>query len=55
MTKRIGYARVSTAAQDTDTQVAALKAAGCDEIFLSPSRPEQQKLNAASSWPRWRL
>lgn len=29
----IGYARVSTTQQDTDSQQAALEAAGCDEIY----------------------
>ena len=31
--RSIGYARVSTAHQDTDAQVAALKEAGCDLVF----------------------
>jgi len=31
--RSIGYARVSTAHQDTDSQVAALKEAGCDLVF----------------------
>ena len=31
--RSIGYARVSTAHQDTDAQVAALKEAGCDPVF----------------------
>lgn len=31
--KKIGYARVSTASQSTDQQVARLTEAGCDEIF----------------------
>ena len=31
--RSIGYARVSTAHQDTDAQVAALQEAGCDLVF----------------------
>ena len=31
--RKIGYARVSTASQSTDQQVAALERAGCDDIF----------------------
>jgi DNA invertase Pin-like site-specific DNA recombinase len=29
----LGYARVSTTDQDTTSQVAALKAAGCERIY----------------------
>ena len=33
MNKIIGYSRVSTGGQTTDTQVAALKEAGCEVVF----------------------
>ena len=31
--KIVGYARVSTGGQNTDTQVASLKEAGCEVVF----------------------
>jgi DNA invertase Pin-like site-specific DNA recombinase len=46
----LGYARVSTAGQDTAAQIAALKAAGCGRIFREQAsggrwqRPELQRL-----------
>ena len=33
MGRKIGYARVSTAHQNTDSQVEELKDAGCEEVF----------------------
>ncbi|MCP9823898.1 recombinase family protein [Synechococcus sp. EJ6-Ellesmere] len=42
----IGYARVSTAAQDTAAQVAALEAAGCSQTFceqISSGTPDGQR------------
>ncbi len=47
-----GYARVSTAAQDPDSQFAQLKAAGCEKVFrekitgTTADRPQLRKLMA---------
>lgn len=43
----IGYARVSTASQDTAAQVAALEQAGCERIFhecISTTTPDSKRL-----------
>jgi DNA invertase Pin-like site-specific DNA recombinase len=51
---RYGYARVSTAKQDTTSQIDALKAAGCERIFTEKAsgkstedRPEFKRLMKA--------
>ena len=61
----IGYARVSTAEQDTALQTDALQKAGCDRIFedtVSGARAERPGLTSALSYLRegdvlmvWRL
>src|ERR1700722_19637137 len=47
---KIGYARVSTDGQSVDTQVAELKAAGCDKIFkelASDAKTDRAQLRKA--------
>jgi len=48
-----GYARVSTGAQDLASQLAQLKAAGCEKVFrekitsTTADRPQLRKMMAA--------
>jgi DNA invertase Pin-like site-specific DNA recombinase len=50
---RFGYARVSTDAQDLSSELAQLKAAGCEKVFrekitgTTADRPQLQKLMKA--------
>ncbi len=62
---KIGYARVSTADQNLDMQMDALKKAGCEEIYtdvISGSKSDRPGLNKALAYIRdgdslvvWRL
>lgn len=55
---KIGYARVSTADQDTQNQITRLEAAGCEKIYadhgvsgMKASRPEWDKLTDPANGP----
>lgn len=51
----VGYARVSTADQSLDIQIAALTAAGCDKVFsekLSGTTAQRPQLQAAMQFVR---
>jgi DNA invertase Pin-like site-specific DNA recombinase len=41
--RKIGYARVSTASQNLDRQIAALRAAGVDEIYREKASGKDTK------------
>lgn len=54
---RLGYARVSTADQDTELQIRELEAAGCERVYrdqgvsgTKASRPELDKMLDRLSW-----
>ncbi|WP_424468067.1 recombinase family protein [Pseudoclavibacter helvolus] len=49
MTSTIGYARVSTRAQNVDSQVAELEAAGCVKVFV-----DHGESSRIANRPRWR-
>ena len=55
---KLGYARVSTALQDEEGQIARLKAAGCERVYIDhgvsgmkASRPEWDKLTDPDTGP----
>jgi DNA invertase Pin-like site-specific DNA recombinase len=54
-----GYARVSAVAQDLASQLALLKAAGCEKVFrekitgTTADRPQLRKLMAALAPATW--
>jgi len=55
MSKKVGYARVSTVDQDTATQVQFLEDAGCTEIFheqISGATTDRPQLQAALDYMR---
>lgn len=53
MSRKIGYARVSTAEQNLDLQISALKQAGCDTIYsdrgISGCQEDRPEFNKALS------